>query len=359
MFEIACHGIVSCLVDSSGAWRQRSKANAAAASKTELIDYLEQTIEALLRCWLLHSRGVRLSVLEAVTESRRWRALKQFIECYGSDLFTQHFMNLGNLRGILHQGVAAYLESLQEEPEAEASLRLLSELGSDIPRDEAAHWLEVAIEAVVENYGEYVDYNSITTQSDRGEMLYTLLDFLRLQASYDRLAWNLRPVGCPRGAGPRGREKAAEIWRQAVAERTAARRRRPPGTVQAAEQEIRHAPAEHCRTSRRAICSALGDRPALFPGAAGGRGAPPRPGAGRVPTVGRAPQPVHRRGLRRRLRVAELAGRLGTRGGAVQWHGDEPVDEPSDLYVRLPQVRLSRREVERQVRQISNDAEQW
>ena len=30
--------------------------------------------------------------------------------------------------------------------------------------------------------------------SDRGEMLYTLLDFLRLRADYDRLAWNLRPV---------------------------------------------------------------------------------------------------------------------------------------------------------------------
>ena len=52
----------------------------------------------------------------------------------------------------------------------------------------------MAIEAVVENYGEYVDYNSTTTQSDRGDMLYTLLDFLRLRASYDRVAWNLRPV---------------------------------------------------------------------------------------------------------------------------------------------------------------------
>ena len=35
----------------------------------------------------------------------RWRGLKQFIERYGGDLFTQRFMNLGNLRGILHQGV--------------------------------------------------------------------------------------------------------------------------------------------------------------------------------------------------------------------------------------------------------------
>ena len=75
---------------------------------------------------------------------------------------------------------------------------------------------------MVENYGEYVDYNSITTQSDRGDMLYTLLDFLPL-------AGELRPGGLepaaggagPRSAGPRRQGRAAEIWRQAVAERTA------------------------------------------------------------------------------------------------------------------------------------------
>ena len=52
----------------------------------------------------------------------------------------------------------------------------------------------MTIEAVVENYAEYVDYNSTTTQSDRGEMLYTLLDFLRLRTSYDLVAWKLQPV---------------------------------------------------------------------------------------------------------------------------------------------------------------------
>jgi len=101
-------------------------------------------------------------------------------------------------------------------------LRLVSELDSVIPLDEAAQWLGVAIEAVVENYAEYIDYNSITTQSDRGEMLYTLLDFLRLRASYERLAWNLRPVVLAHRVLVRcGRHEAAEIWRQAVTERTA------------------------------------------------------------------------------------------------------------------------------------------
>ena len=154
---------------------------------------------------------MRLSVLETVGDPQRWRRLKRFVETYGGDLFTQRFMNLGNLRGILHQGVREYLETLREQPDVDEPFHLLTELDIAIPLDEAAHWLDTAIEAVVENYGEYVDYNSITTQSDRGEMLYTLLDFLRLRANYDRMAWNLRPVAVAHETLVRcGRDGAAE-----------------------------------------------------------------------------------------------------------------------------------------------------
>lgn len=74
---------------------------------------------------------------------------------------------------------------------------------------------------MVENYPEYVNYNSITTQSDRGEMLYTLLDFLRLRANYDRVAWNLHPIMLAGEVLMRsGSQHSAEIWRKAVAERT-------------------------------------------------------------------------------------------------------------------------------------------
>ena len=91
-----------------------------------------------------------------------------------------------------------------------------------------AHWTgrrrfagSLAVEAVVENYPEYIDYNSITTQSDRGDMLYTLLDFLRLRAGYDRVAWNLRPILLIHEVLVQsGQRQAAEIWRKAVAERT-------------------------------------------------------------------------------------------------------------------------------------------
>jgi hypothetical protein len=192
------------------------------ADDGELIAFLEQTVEALLRSWLIHSRGVRLSVLESVSNKSRWMEIKKFIEQYGHDLFTQRFMNLGNLRAILHQGVDVWLTSLIEDPSNQEEYRLLAELDGRLPREEATRWLTVAMEAVVENYAEYVDYNSTTTQSDRGEMLYTLLDYLRLRASYDRVAWNLQPVVLAHEVLVRsGHDEAAEVWRSAVGERTA------------------------------------------------------------------------------------------------------------------------------------------
>ncbi len=78
------------------------------------------------------------------------------------------------------------------------------------------------LEAVVENYAEYRDYNSTTVQSDRGDMLYTLLDFLRVRIQYDRVAWHLKPVLIAHAVlVRRGRTAAAEMWRRALAERTA------------------------------------------------------------------------------------------------------------------------------------------
>jgi len=54
--------------------------------------------------------------------------------------------------------------------------------------------LTLVLESVIENYNEYRDYNTTTTQSDHGESLYMFLDFLRLRAKYDRVCWNLKPV---------------------------------------------------------------------------------------------------------------------------------------------------------------------
>ena len=223
LFEIGCKGIVECLVHSSEDWAtgKGKRKGPTTDVDAELIRCLQPTVELLMECWLSHSRNIRISVLESVSEQSRWEAIKEFIERYGGDLFSQQFMNFGNLRAIMHQGVDFYLDSLLEQPEEDRESRLLDELDGPLPRDTAVYWLEVILESILENYSEYIDYNSTTTQSDRGELLYTLLDFLRLEASYDRVAWNLRPVVIAHEVLVRnGRAEAAELWRRAVSLRT-------------------------------------------------------------------------------------------------------------------------------------------
>jgi hypothetical protein len=88
--------------------------------------------------------------------------------------------------------------------------------------EQAEQWLAVVFEAIIDHYAEYKDYNSTTTQSDRGEMLYMFLDFLRLRVRYDRVCWNFKPVfwahevlvhaGC---------QQSANQWRRALSERVA------------------------------------------------------------------------------------------------------------------------------------------
>jgi hypothetical protein len=367
IFEIGCRSITECLVASSAQWTgKRSKKNkgvakeAGAASDGQLIECLEQVIEVLLRYWLLHSHGVRLSVLETVSESQRWKRLKEFIERYGSDLFTQRFMNLGNLRGILHQGPREYLETLVEDPDPDEEYRLVNELDTVIPIDEASHWLGIAIEAVVENYGEYIDYNSITTQSDRGDMLYTLLDFLRLRANYDRLAWNLRPVVLAHEVlVRRRREGAAEIWRRAVAERTSPiaeehlkrfhrlckkyGMRLPSIVEHLGERFIR--PLEIDR-----LCALL--RPAIEELRSGQPGEKLRQFEEHIARFTQEPAGAG----------FELPGWLDAleqEMERVPWETTEEEDDLLDPLIHLPQVCLSRAEVKRQIQEMLGEASEW
>jgi hypothetical protein len=190
-------------------------------SDAMLVEALEALTESQLERWLTHSGTLRLSVVERLIPEAEWKAFVGFVERYGTDLFTQKFLNLGNLRAILHQRASVWLSNLEQDPESE-DIRLIAELGSTITREDAARWLTLAIESVVENYREYRDYNTTTTHSDHGELLYTLIDFLRLRAAYDRVAWKLRPVVMAHEILVRHhRPVAAEIWQHSLAKRTA------------------------------------------------------------------------------------------------------------------------------------------
>ena len=193
-----------------------------ATSDSDLVDITERLTERALRQWLSHSRSLRLSVLEPLADEDDWRVLVAFIQRYGADLFTQDFLHPGNLRAILHQGVGNYLAAREMDPNAQPRFRLLDDLDSGISTDAAAKHLELVLEAIVENFAEYRDYNTTTTQSDHGDKVYILLDFLRLKASYLRVEWKVRPVVLAHEILVRcGRHEAAARWRATTKERTA------------------------------------------------------------------------------------------------------------------------------------------
>ncbi|HEX3725062.1 MAG TPA: hypothetical protein VHV08_02420, partial [Pirellulales bacterium] len=219
LFAAGYEAIVDSLLNVSEDWETAGRDLEKADS--DLVECLEQVTEPLLKQWLAHSRTLRLSALEKIADEKSWKAIIEFIERYGADLFTQRFLNLGNLRAIMHQGVDAWLARLEEQPAEDDRPLLIDDLGEKIVRADAVRYLSIIIESVAENYAEYRDYNSTTTQSDRGELLYTLLDFLRLRVHYDRVAWHLKPVLAAHAVlVRRGRTSAAEMWRRALAERT-------------------------------------------------------------------------------------------------------------------------------------------
>ncbi len=218
LFKIGYRSIVESLVASAEHWISEPDEEPRPDS---LVSCLEKLTESLLQGWLGHSRTLRLSVLERIHDRATWKKTVAFIEQYGDEIFTQRFLNLGNIRAILHQGVANWLTSLQEDGSDEGPQKLLNDLENGVfSLEEAAEQLGLVLESVVENYGEYRDYNSTTTQSDRGELLYMLLDFLRLRSRYDRVCWNLKPVVLAHEIlVRRDEDEAARIWRKALTER--------------------------------------------------------------------------------------------------------------------------------------------
>ncbi len=187
-----------------------------------LIPLLERLTETMLGSWLAHSQTLRLSPLELVTRKSKWEQLVEFIGKYGDPMFTQTFLQLGNVRAILHQGVTLWLERAMSEGEDHlCDTRLFADLESGkLKASEAEQWIKLVYESLIDHHTEYLDYNSTTTQSDRGDLVYMFLDFLRLRVRYERIAWNLKPVMWAHEVLVRsGLENAAMIWRRSLSER--------------------------------------------------------------------------------------------------------------------------------------------
>ncbi|MBU6276680.1 MAG: hypothetical protein KGQ61_08580 [Planctomycetes bacterium] len=232
VFEAGTTALVERIVESAGDGDGDGAPPPADVVTARILEGLALLVPRLLDTWMTHARQLRLSVLERVRDPKSFAPVHDFIERYGAGLFTQHLLAPATLRGVLRRGVTAYLEALLEEHAREGGqpvdgaprrpLRLLEDLESGVlPLRQAAARIRFVLEAVAENHAEYRDWNSTTTQSDRGECLHVLLEFLRLKAEYERIAWTLRPVNMAhRVLARRGATAAAEAWRGRMRDET-------------------------------------------------------------------------------------------------------------------------------------------
>jgi hypothetical protein len=238
VFEAATKSLVERIVETASMAEPGGPSPQPAVVTQRILDGLSLLVPRLLDTWTTHARQLRLSVLERVRDDQAFAVIQEFVERYGAGLFTQQLLSPPSLRGILRGGVRKYLEHLVDRASGEPDdidlldgpavprrpTRLLEDLASGaLPIKQAAAKLRLVLESVVENHAEYRDWNSTTTQSDRGECLHVLLDFLRIKAEHERIAWTLRPVNMAhRVLARRAAGDAAQAWRERMQDETGA-----------------------------------------------------------------------------------------------------------------------------------------
>jgi hypothetical protein len=218
LFRTALTGVVETLLSAATTWGPD-----AIGETGPLADSLFEIAKQFQDLWHQHSQSLRLSVLETIADDDDWEPVKGFVAKYGSDLFTVPFLGLSNMRGILARGVTAWLDHETETGEGAAKRpRLIADWGAGaVDKPRTARSAEVVLQALVEHYDEYRDYNTTTTQSDYGENIHILLDMLRLKVRYDRIAWRMRPLALAHEAlCQRGYDPLAAVWRSRIAEKT-------------------------------------------------------------------------------------------------------------------------------------------
>ncbi|MDY3553987.1 hypothetical protein R5W24_003101 [Gemmata sp. JC717] len=218
LFRTALTGVVETLLATAATWDAD-----ATGEEGPLADALFKIATEFQNLWHQHSQSLRLSVLETVADDDDWEPVKGFVTKYGSDLFTVPFLGLSNMRGILARGVPAWLDHETESGDGGARRpKLVADWDAGaLDKARTARSAEVVLQALIEHYDEYRDYNTTTTQSDYGENIHILLDMLRLKVRYDRFAWRMKPLALAHEAlCQRGYEALAGRWRTFIAEKT-------------------------------------------------------------------------------------------------------------------------------------------
>ncbi|HEV8070509.1 MAG TPA: hypothetical protein VGP76_22535 [Planctomycetaceae bacterium] len=191
-------------------------AKRAAWRNDQLVTMASDVVQRYMKLWLTHSRSMRLSSVEEMSETSVWKRVRTFIETYGADLFHAKVLTLGNIRTILDAGIEDFLDYLDESRDPIHPVKLIDDLEAGaIESEKAMTYLELIYETIVDKFDRYVEYNTTTTHSDYGEKFYCLLDFLRAESAYERDAWNLSPISlCHELFSECGREAAARAWEQ-------------------------------------------------------------------------------------------------------------------------------------------------
>ena len=185
---------------------------------------LFQLAEAFQELWVQHSQSLRLSVLESVTDDDDWEPVRRVRQ-----EVRQRPVHRAVPRPLEHARHPRPRRRRVARPRGRSATttrsgRSWSTTGptGDVDRTRTARAAEVVLQALVEHYDEYRDYNTTTTQSDYGENIHILLDFLRLKVRYDRYAWRMRPLALAHEVlCQRGHDDLAAKWREFIADKTA------------------------------------------------------------------------------------------------------------------------------------------
>jgi hypothetical protein len=61
----------------------------------QIVTMASDVVQRYMKLWLTHSRSMRLSSVEEMSEASVWKHVRTFIEAYGADLFHAKLLTLG------------------------------------------------------------------------------------------------------------------------------------------------------------------------------------------------------------------------------------------------------------------------
>lgn len=188
LFALGFQETIRAILNSSENWRSGK------IKSTELIQLISEVVSEYAKIWVRHARGMRLAAVESLNSSTVWEKTALFIEKYGAELFHARNLTLGNVRAIVHGGVENFLDHLLDNPNPLRPLPLVEAIDDGKESyDDAANMLDLIYSAVIDKFDRFLEYNSTTTHSDYGERFLCFLDFIKMEASYDRDEWVFQP----------------------------------------------------------------------------------------------------------------------------------------------------------------------